>query len=46
MLRRMVCMHDSTVGMLAVQYLKGPLIGNLTWYCGDEDYGIGEPSRG
>lgn len=24
------------------KYLKGPLIGNLTWYCGDEDYGIGE----
>lgn len=23
------------------KYLKGPLIGNLTWYCGDEDYGIG-----
>lgn len=26
------------------RYLKGPLLGNWTWICGDEDYGIGAKS--
>jgi len=25
------------ISAIVLQYLKGPLLGNLTWICGDED---------
>lgn len=32
-----VVIHDDMY-----KHLKGPLFGNLTWICGDDDYQIGE----